>query len=105
MTQFEKLIKSIKENTGEQIFMNNLDWGKTTEERNNNLDLYHSLIQLKEFDTVELLVNLNDTLKKGAKGTIVFDYESSGMFEVEFFDEKHNTIGVERVFKKDLKIV
>lgn len=58
---------------------------------------------MNEHDNVELLVNLNDTLKKGTKGTIVFDYESSGMFEVEFFDENHNTIGVERVFKKDLK--
>lgn len=55
----------------------------------------------KEYDLVVLKTDVAG-IPKGTKGTIVFDYESSGMFEVEFFDEDHNTIGVERIFKGDL---
>ena len=56
----------------------------------------------KEHDIVVLRTDI-DGILKGTKGTIVFDYESSGMFEVEFFDDEHNTIDVIRVFKGDLK--
>jgi hypothetical protein len=56
----------------------------------------------KEHDVVILKTNVGG-IPKGTKGTIVFDYESGGMFEVEFFDNEHNTIGVERIFKGDLK--
>lgn len=37
-----------KEKEDGEIKMNNLDWGKTTEERNNNLDKFHSLKTDKE---------------------------------------------------------
>lgn len=56
----------------------------------------------KEYDIVVLKRDI-DRISKGTRGTIVFDYESSGMFEVEFFDDEHNTIDVIRVFKGDLK--
>lgn len=56
----------------------------------------------KEHDVVVLIKDLNG-ITKGTRGTIVFDYESSGMYEVEFFDEKQNTIGVIRVLQGDLK--
>jgi uncharacterized protein YodC (DUF2158 family) len=57
---------------------------------------------LKEHDLVVLLAD-NEGIKKGTKGTVVFDYESSGMYEVEFFDDNHNTIDVVRVFEGDLE--
>jgi len=57
---------------------------------------------IKEHDVVVLIKDL-DGIPKGTKGTIVFDYESSGMYEVEFFDEKQITISVVRAFKGDLK--
>lgn len=60
-------------------------------------------MNFKELDTVTLKTDING-IKKGTRGTIVFDYESSGMYEVEFFDENHITIGVERVFKNDLEL-
>ena len=56
---------------------------------------------MKTHDTVILKTNI-DNIKKGTKGTIVFDYKASGLFEVEFFDINHNTINVVRVFKNDL---
>ena len=55
-----------------------------------------------ELDCVILKTNL-EGLPKGTKGTIVFDYQSSGMYEVEFFDDDHNTICVTRIFKGDLE--
>lgn len=60
-------------------------------------------MDFNEHDTVTLKTDING-ITKGTKGTIVFDYESSGMYEVEFFDEHHKTIGVERVFKNDLEL-
>ena len=56
----------------------------------------------KEHDIVVLRTDV-DGISKGTRGTIVFDYESSGIYEVEFFDGEHNTIDVIRVFKGDLK--
>ena len=44
-------------------------------------------------------------IKTGTNGTVIFDYESGGMYEVEFFDNEHNTIGVDRVYKDDLEVV
>jgi hypothetical protein len=46
--QVEKFAKSMNEGNG--ITMNNLDWGKTTAERNRNLDKYDSLKTQKEKD-------------------------------------------------------
>ena len=57
----------------------------------------------KEHDIVVLRTDV-DGISKGTRGTIVFDYESGGMYEVEFFDDEHNTIDVIRVFKGDLKL-
>lgn len=56
----------------------------------------------KEHDVVVLKTDV-DNIPKGTRGTIVFDYEGSGMFEVEFFVDGHNTIDVIRVFKGDLE--
>lgn len=47
---------------------------------------------MKEMDIVELLSDFKD-LKQGTKGTIVLKYSDKD-FEVEFFDEDNNTIGV-----------
>lgn len=63
---------------------------------------------MNEHNTVELLVDINENIRKGAKGTIVYVYNGNfcnGMFLVEFFDDEHNTIGIERVFEKNLKII
>jgi hypothetical protein len=57
----------------------------------------------KEHDVVVLKTNVGG-IPKGAKGTIVFADETNSVFEVEFFDDKHNTIGVERIFKIDLTL-
>jgi hypothetical protein len=57
---------------------------------------------LKEHDNVVLKNNV-DGISKGTRGTIIFDYGSGGMFEVEFFDDEHKTIDVVRVFKGDLE--
>jgi hypothetical protein len=47
MTKKEAIEQAMKEDKGsekkEEVKMNNLDWGKTTEERNSNLDKYESL--------------------------------------------------------------
>lgn len=40
--------KELDKLTTKKIIMNNLDWGKTTEERNKNLDKYNSLKTDKE---------------------------------------------------------
>lgn len=56
----------------------------------------------KEQDIVVLRTDV-DGISKGTRGTIVFDYEHSGMYEVEFFDDKHNIVDIIKVFKGDLK--
>lgn len=58
---------------------------------------------MKEHDIVVLAIDFGK-IKKGTKGTIVNDYGSGGMYEIEFFDNEHNTIGVERIFKDDLTV-
>lgn len=55
---------------------------------------------MKEHDAVTLKNDV-DNIKKGTKGTIVFDF-SNGVFMVEFFDDNHNTIDVKVIFEKDL---
>jgi len=50
----------------EKVEMNNLDWGKTTAERNANLDKYHSLKTDKEkSDFTKKLKESNEGLKQG----------------------------------------
>jgi len=39
----KKSFESHLDQSNKKVFMNNLDWGKTTEERNNNLDKFDSL--------------------------------------------------------------
>jgi hypothetical protein len=61
-------------------------------------------------DEVVLTVDVHG-LPKGTKGTIVFEYSSIDdnpdfvpfVYEVELFDEKNNTIVVERLFKNEFE--
>jgi hypothetical protein len=39
---------NLKKIKADKLFMNALDWGKTTEERNKNQDIYNSLRTNKE---------------------------------------------------------
>lgn len=45
---------------------------------------------MKEFDVVKLTEDY-EGVPKGTEGTIIQEYQPS-LFEVEFFDEKHNMI-------------
>lgn len=56
----------------------------------------------KEHDVVYLIHNISGFLK-GTRGVLVHIYEGSSMFEVEFFDDENNTIGVGTIFKGYLK--
>ncbi len=47
---------------------------------------------MKELDIVKLTKEFNG-LKAGTEGTIVLEYDGS-YFEVEFFDDNNDTIGV-----------
>ncbi len=47
---------------------------------------------MKELDIVKLTKEFNG-LKVGTEGTIVLEYDGS-YFEVEFFDDNNDTIGV-----------
>ncbi len=47
----------------------------------------------KEHTVVYAIQKINDKIDVGCEGTIVYVY-SDDMFEVEFFDEKMNTIDV-----------
>ncbi len=47
---------------------------------------------MEELDSVVLIKDYED-LKKGTHGAIVLKYNEEN-FEVEFFDDEHNTIGV-----------
>ena len=59
-----------------------------------------SIVKLKDTIEVENTENL-PRLKKGLKGAIVDIYKNGEVFEVEFFDEKGNTLTVATV-PKDL---
>jgi hypothetical protein len=58
---------------------------------------------MKELDIVELTQPFNE-LPIGTKGTIVAEYDGK-MFEVEFFDDKNETIGVFTTPKDVLKLL
>lgn len=59
---------------------------------------------MKELDVVKLNKNFED-LKEGTLGTIVYEH-GKGFFEVEFFDNNNETIGVYTISEDylDLKI-
>ena len=56
---------------------------------------------MKEMDCVRLIRNFED-LPSGTEGTIVLAYDGSN-FEVEFFDNNGDTIGVYTIEKKYLE--
>jgi hypothetical protein len=56
----------------------------------------------KLFDSVVLNRKL-DNIPEGTNAVIVHDFERGGMYCVECFNEKHETIGVITVHKNDLK--
>jgi hypothetical protein len=53
-------------------------------------------MNLEELDVVELIEKLPQ-IPVGTKGTVVFVYPRRDEVEVEFFDKKGNTLGVEKV--------
>jgi hypothetical protein len=57
---------------------------------------------LKELDVVVAKRDLKDSVTKGTNGTIVYVYDS-GVFEVEFIDDKGHTISVQNVTILDIK--
>lgn len=59
--------------------------------------------KINEFDNVVLKIDLNK-IKKGTKGTIIYDYYD-GMYEVEFFDNEHRTICVEKISSDYLEVL
>ena len=57
---------------------------------------------MEELDGV-ILIKSFENLKVGTKGTIVLKYTESD-FEVEFFDENHETIDVYTITKDYIKV-
>jgi hypothetical protein len=58
----------------------------------------------EELDMVELTEDVSPRLRKGAHGTIVIVYDCAPReYEVEFFDEEHNTIGLETIPERQLR--
>ena len=57
---------------------------------------------MEEFDGVELIEPFED-LQVGMKGTIVIKYNEKD-YEVEFFDENHDSIGVYTIPGKYIKV-
>lgn len=52
-------------------------------------------LSFQEYDAVVLREQLSERLKSGILGVIVFIHDSSrGIYEVEFFDDKKETIDV-----------
>jgi hypothetical protein len=57
----------------------------------------------KEYDKVKSLRDLSDTILKGCQGIVVYVYSGSApVCEVEFFDDKLDTIGVLTVNLTDI---
>ena len=48
----------------EKILMNALDWGKSTEERNNNLSIYHGLKTENEKQTFLSKLKVKSIIKR-----------------------------------------
>jgi len=63
---------------------------------------FENHLNFNELDTVISTENIGD-IPIGTNGTIVADYGDNYGFEVEFFDEEHNTLSVETVTKKQIK--
>jgi len=61
--------------------------------------------EIKEFDTVILTEDLNDTeLKAGDVGAVVHVYEEGNAFEVEFFNLNGDTLAVQTLFSHQLRL-
>jgi hypothetical protein len=58
---------------------------------------------MKELDVVKLINDFED-LKKGTEGTIVYEH-GNNFFEVEFFDNNNETIGVYTISGKYLEVI
>ena len=58
---------------------------------------------MKELDVVKLKKDFED-LEIGTEGTIVYEH-GEGCFEVEFFDDKNETIGVFTITEDYLELL
>ncbi len=58
---------------------------------------------MKELDVVKLVNDFED-LSKGTEGTIVYEH-GNNVFEVEFFDDNDDTIGVYTISGENLEII
>ncbi len=58
---------------------------------------------MKELDVVKLNNDFED-LKRGTEGTIVYKH-GNGWFEVEFFDDNNDTIGVYTINEDYLELI
>lgn len=58
---------------------------------------------MKELDVVKLNKDF-ENLKRGTEGTIVYEH-GNGWFEVEFFDEHNDTIGVYTISINYLELI
>jgi len=58
---------------------------------------------IKEYDIVKAIKDLNSEVLKGCKGTVVMVHDSPTLgYEVEFFNDTHETIGVLTVYPDDI---
>ena len=60
-------------------------------------------VYMKELDVVKLINDFED-LKKGTEGTIVYEH-GKNFFEVEFFDDDNETIGVYTISGDNLEVI
>ncbi len=60
-------------------------------------------VYMKELDVVKL-INDFENLKKGTEGTIVYEH-GKNFFEVEFFDDDNETIGVYTISGDNLEVI
>ena len=59
---------------------------------------------MEEFSIVRSNKALSDHIPKGTEGTVVMIY-SEGEYEVEFVDEKGETLGILTVKEEDISLV
>lgn len=58
---------------------------------------------IREYDVVEAKKNLSDMVLKGCKGTVLMIYREPTLgYEVEFIDNKGDTLDVLTVYPEDI---
>lgn len=101
LSERDKHRQLAKEKSDKEVKMNNLDWGKTTQERNNNLDKYDSLKTKEEKDAFVKQLKEGSESKEDYSKWSASDHEKQANLHRENMD-KYNKEGNGAMYHREM---